>query len=217
MTISRIIAQRFQLFLGLIRRFTASAQGVAGTEFALLLPVMIALIMGGYEFSRAYGASTRTTYLANGLAELVSQSTIDLTDADLNLIIESAPLLNPDIISYARATGRADFWNVAEVVISSVQFSPRDPACTAKCKYEADMVFSHARNGTPKSCTKAAAAAAVPSQLAGEGSLIVVDIAVPYKPLFTQFVPVSLKFERTVYLRPRYINRVELTKNCPGF
>lgn len=201
----------------LLRRLIASNRGVAGTEFALVVPVLLVLLLGGYELSRAIGAATRATYMANGLAELVSQATLELSERDLNRIIETAPLLNPDIIDYAREANRDDFWNVAEIVISSVQYAPLDPDCETACTYQGDMIFSHAsKNATPRSCGPAAAAALLPPEVAGKGSLIVVEVAVPYEATFADIAVLPMRFERTVYLRPRYVERIESHSDCPG-
>lgn len=202
------------------RRFGQSTDGVAGLEFAVVFPVMLIMLVGGFELSRAIAASTRATYLANSLAELASQATGKLTTNEINRIIETAPLQDPDLVLYAQSRNREDFWNVADITVSSVLFAKTNPSCEHHCSYEGDIVFSYDPRGHGRSCGKVSfgpGANELPASVEGQGSLVVVDIAVPYDTVFREILPVPVKFKRTVYLRPRYIDVVTSTNDCPGF
>ena len=205
---------------GAAQRFMSSKRGVAGTEFALLFPVMLTMLAGGFELSRAVAASTRTTYLSNALVELASQATTRLTTDELNRIIETAALQDPDIMRYADAKGKTDFWAVPKVTISSIVVAKTNPRCVTRCNYEANMVFSYSPSGESRACGKVnygSGADDLPTRLSGEGSFVVVDLSVPYETIFKQILPASIRFKRTVYLAPRYVDVVQSEDNCPGF
>lgn len=59
--------------------FLSDRRGIAATEFALLLPVMIMLLFGVVEGSDALSQSRRVTQAANVLADLTAQESEILT------------------------------------------------------------------------------------------------------------------------------------------
>ncbi|MEL7488218.1 MAG: TadE/TadG family type IV pilus assembly protein [Pseudomonadota bacterium] len=65
------------------KRFAASVSGMAATEFALLLPVMVTLFFGMLEASDAMTVNRRTANASNALVDLVGQTT-QLSPTELN-------------------------------------------------------------------------------------------------------------------------------------
>lgn len=58
-----------------VRAFSRNKSGIAATEFALLLPVLLILFFGVVEGSDALTQSRRVTLAANTLADLAAQET----------------------------------------------------------------------------------------------------------------------------------------------
>jgi len=57
----------------LLRRLATDARGMALVEFAILLPVMLTLFLGGFQLSQASACKRRVTITARTLSDLVSQ------------------------------------------------------------------------------------------------------------------------------------------------
>ncbi len=78
-------------------------RGMALVEFALLLPVMLTLFLGGYQLTQASSCQRRVTIVARAIADLVSQyETID--PAGVTTILNaSAQILIPYDVSKAKS------------------------------------------------------------------------------------------------------------------
>jgi len=70
-------------------RFAADQSGVSALEFALLMPLMITLYLGGVEISQAVSADRKSTLVSHTIGDLVAQSS-DVTDADKTNILNAA-------------------------------------------------------------------------------------------------------------------------------
>lgn len=213
-----------------LKRFGTSQDGMSALEFALISPVLLFLLCAAVDIGRALTASNRATYLADGLAELISRvpDKTTLTPAALNGFIEAAPLLNPEILHYAKQSGTTQYQNKVDITITSIQYTQTVPACKTNCEYEANVVFSHV-NSSPtarqRECGKmipvSDSASYSPKVLAissyGPVNLIVIDVGVYYKPLFHYLYSGDRVYNRTAYFRPRNVSRIDSTVNCPGF
>jgi Flp pilus assembly protein TadG len=72
-----------------VRRFAGDQQGVSAVEFALLLPVMITLYLGGVEISQAVSADRKVTLVARTAGDLVAQVTT-VSTSNMNDIFSAA-------------------------------------------------------------------------------------------------------------------------------
>jgi Flp pilus assembly protein TadG len=69
--------------------------GIAATEFAIVLPVMLILFFGTDEFSSGIAVNRKVTLMARTLSDLTSQN-ISVTDAQLtNFFNASAAIMTP--------------------------------------------------------------------------------------------------------------------------
>ncbi len=81
-------------------RVTAGAlskdcSGIAATEFAVIVPIMLVMFFGMVEFSSGVAVDRKVTLVARTLSDLTSQS-ISVTDTDLsNFFAASAGILTP--------------------------------------------------------------------------------------------------------------------------
>ena len=77
------------------RRFAGDTQGVSAIEFALVLPLMLTLYLGGAEVAQAISANRKLTLVSRTVADLASQYTT-LSDANMtNLLNASATVVSP--------------------------------------------------------------------------------------------------------------------------
>src|ERR1700745_4315134 len=64
-------------------RMRADRRGLAATEFAFIMPVMLVMFFGTVEFSSGVAVDRKVTLMARALSDLTSQST-SVTDDDIN-------------------------------------------------------------------------------------------------------------------------------------
>jgi Flp pilus assembly protein TadG len=78
-----------------VTNFTDDTHGVSAVEFALILPVMLALLFGVTEFGRAIDHYRKVTLLARAVADLTSQGDTQatMTAATMADILASAKLV----------------------------------------------------------------------------------------------------------------------------
>jgi Flp pilus assembly protein TadG len=73
----------------------ADRSGVAATEFAIVVPLMLVMFFGTVEFSSGVAVDRKVTLMARTLADLASQST-SVTDTDLtNFFAASKGIMTP--------------------------------------------------------------------------------------------------------------------------
>ncbi|GGE17430.1 hypothetical protein GCM10011390_40670 [Aureimonas endophytica] len=196
-------------------------RAVAATEFALVLPVLILLVVGLPDLGGAILAAGRATKLAETMAQLVSQSKITLSDTDLDQILGAAPLADPEILTYARAAG-VSIEKAATVIVSSVAFKPTNANCQANCQYKANVVFSRALSGAARPCGalvqgEDGSLFTLPSKVYSANSVVVVDVETHFKPFLADLLFGEMSFKRSAYFRPRYVAQIDSTRNCPGY
>lgn len=86
------------------RRFWADQRGVSAVEFAICLPFIVLLYLGGYQLSDSISAYRKVTAATRTVADLTSQST-SVTASDLDTILNaSTQILSPYKISAAKLT-----------------------------------------------------------------------------------------------------------------
>jgi Flp pilus assembly protein TadG len=74
---------------GLLRRLRGDCSGVAAVEFALLLPVMLGLYIGGLEISDGFTIKRKVTNTTSALGDLITR-TEDITTAEMTDILKAA-------------------------------------------------------------------------------------------------------------------------------
>ena len=109
-----------------IRRLLRDERGVSAVEFAMLLPLMITLYLGGVEVSQAIAVDRKVTLVARSLGDLVAQSTT-VTNSDMTNILAAAAVVQP----FPDAT--------LKVTVSSV---------TIDAQSVAKIAWSDTKNGT---------------------------------------------------------------------
>ena len=73
----------------LLRRFAADQRGVSAVEFAILLPLMLTMYLGGVEISQAVSADRKTTLVAHTVGDLTAQAS-NVTSADMTNVLNAA-------------------------------------------------------------------------------------------------------------------------------
>jgi Flp pilus assembly protein TadG len=113
-------------------RMLADRSGIAATEFAVIVPVMLVMFFGTVEFSSGVAVDRKVTLMARTLSDLTSQST-SVTDADLTgFFAASKGIMTPYSSSPTQSTISELYVDASKVVkvMWSKGYAPRAKGST---------------------------------------------------------------------------------------
>jgi Flp pilus assembly protein TadG len=166
----------------------SDGHGMVAVEFALLLPIFLALFIVGMGLSDGIACARKVTTTAKSLADLTARYS-SVTSGDVTTILNaSAQILAP--YDASKATER-----VSEVQVTGTT--------------SATVVWSRAANGN---ALAAATAVTIPSGMAATGSyLILGEVSYVYTPLFTFGAARQMVLYDAVFMSPRMSDSVPLS------
>jgi Flp pilus assembly protein TadG len=178
-----------------LRRFATDQSGVSAVEFAILLPLMLTMYLGGVEVSQAVSADRKTTMVAHTVGDLVAQAT-NVTTADVtNVLNAGAAVAYPFSASNLRVT------------VTSV--------CINAAGTQATVAWSRTQNGTTHS---GVVTSSIPTALmVANTSLIWGEATYAYRPTVGWTITGTLNLSDKFFMRPRLSNSVTLDSAaaCP--
>lgn len=171
--------------------------GMAGTEFAMILPIMILMFFGMLEVSDAMMANRRVANAANTLADLAAQETEVSTSEIDDIMTGVQDMLEP---------------TAGSTVVMKLMSVIRDPSDPNK------LVVDWSRDnsgGTPYAA--GAAYSGIDTEIVPQSaSLVVVEMEFDYDSGLTHKVlGVPIQFDRTVSRWPRKSAKVTLCGSSP--
>jgi Flp pilus assembly protein TadG len=105
----------------------ADCRGLAATEFALVIPLMLVLFFGTNEFSTGVAVDRKVTLMARTLSDLTSQN-ISVTDTQLNnFFAASTAIMTPYSPTPVKAT-ISELYVDPSTLAARVQWSKGDAA-----------------------------------------------------------------------------------------
>lgn len=166
-----------------LRRFGRDDSGVSAVEFALLLPLMLTLYLGGVEVSQAVSADRKTAIVAHTVGDLVAQSSTITNNDMTNIMSASSAVAYPLSVINLKVT------------VTSVSIDTNG---------KATAVWSDTTNGTKRSGD---VTTFIPQQLRPTGgaasSLIWAEASYDYKPTIGYVITGTLTLGDKIFLRPR--------------
>jgi Flp pilus assembly protein TadG len=179
-----------------LRRFALDQRGVSAVEFAILLPLMLTMYLGGVEISQAVSADRKTTLVAHTVGDLVAQAS-NVTSADVtNVLNAGTAVAYPFSSSNLRST------------VTSV--------CIDSTGTIATVAWSRA---TPNGTTHTGVVTTlIPAALmVANTSLIWGEATYAYRPTIGWTITGTLNLSDKFFLRPRLSNSVTLDSGsaCP--
>ena len=177
-----------------VRRFASDQRGVSAVEFAILLPLMLTMYLGGVEISQAVSADRKTTLVAHTVGDLTAQVS-NVTSADMT-----------NVLNAATAVGYPFPSSNFRVTVTSVCIDGNGNATVA---------WSRTLNGTARSGT---VTTSIPSALRiANTSLIWGEASYAYRPTIGWTITGTLTLGDKFFLRPRLSNSVSLdsASACP--
>ena len=178
-----------------LRRFAADQSGVSAVEFAILLPLMLTMYLGGVEVSQAVSADRKTTLVAHTIGDLTAQAS-NVTSTDMtNVLNAGAAVAYPFSASNLKVT------------VTSV--------CIDSSGTNATVAWSKTLNGTAHT---GVVTSSIPTALMTPStSLIWGEASYAYKPTVGWTITGTLNLNDTFFLRPRLSSSVTLDSAaaCP--
>ncbi len=169
-----------------LRRLARDKRGVSAVEFAMLLPLMVALYLGGVEVSQAVAIDRKVTLIARTVADLIAQVTsVNATDMS-NILAASTAVAAP----YPDTK--------LKIVVSRVDI---DASSVAK------VIWSRTKNGTARAANSTVT---LPSALTvANTSLIWAETSYAYTPTIGYVITGTMTLKDQIYMRPRLSDKVE--------
>lgn len=163
-------------------------RGVSAVEFALLLPLMVMLYLGGVEVSQGLTIDRKVTLVARTVADLAAQVS-SISNGDMaNILSASSSVLAPYTTTNVKVT-------VSQVSIDA--------------NGRATITWSDTKNGTARaqgSVVTLPAALNIPNT-----SLIWGEVSYDYKPVIGYVITGTMKLTDQIYMRPRLSDSVART------
>ena len=163
-----------------LARLAHDERGVSAVEFAVLLPFMFLLYMGGVEVSQAVATDRKVTMVARSVADLVSRTT-SVSDADMT-----------DTFNAAAAVVAPFPTSKLKVTLSSVSINAQGVA---------KVVWSNGYNTAPRSV---GSTVTIPAALnVANTSLIWGEVSYGYTPTIGYVLTGTMNLTDQMYMRPR--------------
>jgi len=174
-----------------LRRFAADRRGVSAVEFAMLLPLMVTLYLGGVEISQGIGADRKVTLTTRSVADLASRVT-SINNADMtNILNAGAAVMAP----YPNAK--------LKVTLSLV---------TIDSTGKATITWVDKYNGGTSPSRSAGDTVTLPTALkVNNTSLVWAEVAYDYKPAIGYVITGTLTLKDQIYMRPRLSESIQRT------
>lgn len=168
-----------------LRGLVVDERGVSAVEFAMLLPLMLALYLGTVEISQGIGADRKVTLTARTVADLVSQVS-SMSNSDMtNSLNAASAVMAPYPVSKLKVT------------VTSVSIDG-----TGK----ATVDWSDSLNGTARA--KGSTITLPTALVVNNSSLIWSEVQFSYTPTIGYLVSGTLTLKDQIYMRPRLSDKV---------
>jgi Flp pilus assembly protein TadG len=170
-----------------LSRLARDRAAVSAVEFALILPLMLTLYIGGIQVSEALSINRKVSHVTSTLADLVTQSK-SLTNSDMENIFDASSSVMAPYSSDA-----------LQITVSEIKIDGTGKATVA---------WSDARNTTAPTV---GSTVTLPTAVAVANSYVVQAVAhYPFTPAIGYVLTGSFELSSTYYLKPRlsdYITR----------
>jgi Flp pilus assembly protein TadG len=172
----------------LVARFRRDRRGVAAVEFGFIAPVLLLLLIGAVEVTRAVAIDRRVSIATNMVADLVAREDKQLTKADVNAIY--------GIVERVMAP-----YDASALKISLIPVAASDKDKTKTAVYPATTNRPSYNGGAqPAKCE----AYPLPSGLVeAKDSVIVVETTYAFTPMLVGYVMGKSTWKDKAYAKPR--------------
>ena len=185
-----------------LRQFRADQDAVAAIEFAIVLPFMLLLCIGGVELGNALAINVKLTETVHTVADIVSQNKCVTTSDVSGILAASSKVLAP--------------YDVTNAVVTVSEVQPNGDGLTGK------VIWSQSLNGTARTPSSNVT---LPTSLQGvptTAGLILGEATYFYTPNLGYTISGTVALGDAYYLFPRQTDFVptltsaQTTPQAPG-
>jgi len=180
----------------LFRRFARDRRAASAVEFALSLPFLLVIYLGGIELAQAISADRKVTLLARTITDLVAQSSNVSSDDVTSIFNVSTAVLYPLPVNAGGVENLK--MKVSEVWTDAKKVSKFD--------------WSKAQN---TAADTGGDLAKIPDPQASTAT-VVATVSYRYTPVLAAGIIGPLTLTKTIYMRPRLSECVSLDKGMCG-
>lgn len=169
----------------LARDFRLDVRGIAAVEFGFIAPILIVMLLGTIEVTRAISIDRRFSLVTSTVADLITREEA-LTATDVNAIYDvAAQIMRPYEVTPLKIS-------IVPVAAIKTGTNVVYPITTNRPGYNGGTV--------PARCQ---AYALAPGMLAEKESLIIVEGTYTFSPLFAGFLMHGVNWTQKAFARPR--------------
>lgn len=180
------------LLCGLLRRLVQAETGIAAVEFALILPILITIWIGGVEVTQGLSVDRRLNNLASAIGDLVSRS---------------------KAIDYAGVDAIFDIDEGALFPFSTTGLSMRVTAVDVDANQKALVVWSRARGTTVRADGENLNTLIDIKLRTANTQIIMAEVFYTYSPAVGYVITGNVALDDRVYFTPRRVNYIPLCDN----
>ena len=171
--------------LSSLRRFYRDRRGVAAVEFALILPIMLTIYLGGVEVGDGFAIDTRVTLVTRAVTDLATQY-VTIDNSDMSTILNaSTELVTP--------------YSSANIIVTLSEV-------TTDNNGNGTITWSDSLNGTARTV---GSAITLPTSLKIKNiSLILGEVSYNYTPALGYTITGTITMSDSFYMLPRLSNSV---------
>jgi Flp pilus assembly protein TadG len=172
----------------LVQKPFRDTNGTALIEFAMALPVLVTLYLGGFQLMEGASVYRKVTTAARNLSDLSTQNT-SLAEAEMQAILDaSAQIMAP--YTATRGTYRVSMIDVSSTGVATVK-------------------WSMSKSGSGE--LTAGAAYTLPANVKQNGlGVVVCDVTYAYRPISFFSLIGEIPFKDQIFMVPRGSNTIEL-------
>lgn len=184
-------------------RFVRQDGGLAAVEFALILPIMVVLWIGGVEVTQGLSVDRRLNNLASAVGDLVARSKL-VTYSDVDLIFDIAP---GAMYPYCKTETACNSAGLA-MRITAVDMDGGNPAngTVAWSRAQGTSAYSDGQNMN----------SVVPQTLrVANSQILVAEVYYTYRPAIGYVVVGDRALNDRMFFVPRLVDKVQLCASNP--
>ncbi|TPQ36594.1 hypothetical protein C2U70_12370 [Bradyrhizobium guangdongense] len=190
-----------------VRHLWTDARGVAATEFAIVVPFMLVLYIGGVELGNALAMNVKVSATAHSVADMVTQNT-QVTSAQMDSILAASTAI---MAPYPVANGNASLMTITVSGVST------DNTGKATVQWSKSTSTSGARP-LGQQLTLSSFTAPNPNNPSNANiSLILSEVSYDYTPNLGYTISGTVKLTDSYYLFPRCSTNSPGTGNFPYY
>ncbi|AVT79621.1 TadE/TadG family type IV pilus assembly protein [Rhodopseudomonas palustris] len=185
-----------------VRSLQADVEAVAATEFAIVVPFLLALFIGGVELANGMAISVKVSATAHSIADMVTQNTSLSTSSMQNILTGASATIAPYSIS--DSSGKS----LLTVTVSEVSSDANGNLTLQWSQSYNGATFGTGRTSlsgltVPTSLNGTVGNAANPNNQNDQVSFIVGEVSYAYTPNLGFTISGTVNLTDTVWMFPR--------------